>query len=199
VDGEVFQRGECSGLFGHRGDCADAEERRSTRYRVLAMNRWGRGHIVGWCDSTSLVERFDAQDLGRYLGRVATPRVATIGDGWCGRLRGRPTGATHLGSVLPPQYVADPAVLAADWDVLVFCPRSMAAADASAIGAAITRFVVEDGRGALIAMDYWVGLSSGSAYLDAVNATTRSAGFAFDAIDLGPTSGTVELDCVADY
>lgn len=162
-------------------------------FGVLALMRFGKGHVAAFCDSTMLSELITGAKLLAYLGRTSSPRVARLGKGYFGS---NPIG-TDLGSDLPPKYL-DPAVLAADWDVVIVSGVPYATATVSAAWAkALDAFVSDFGKGLLATLDY-VKPNVPPSTLDPMNAITRPMGIEFQPVDLGYTTLDVDLACVPD-
>jgi len=170
-------------------------------HRVLAMDRWGAGHIVAWCDGTTLGDLLLSFNLAEYLGQTDTPRVASFGDdaicayeGWVGSPV--PAWVQYQGEDLPAQYRGNPSALAADWDVVIFCGfRIPWAYDWSA---EIASFVATHGKGFLAVMDY-EGVVQSTDFTN-MSLITSQAGIRFDPLNLAwaPSSTDVVLDCVPD-
>jgi hypothetical protein len=171
-----------------------------TDYRVFAMDRWGSGHVIAWCDSTTTNELLNAFNVAGYLGQVDQPKVASFGDNYLcnpGVLpESPPAWVTYLGEDLPANYANDPAALAADWDVLLVCGfRIPWANDWSAeIGA----FVSQYGKGLLALGDY-EGVLMAQDFTN-LSAITSPAGIIFEPLNLpwSPTSTSVVIECVPD-
>lgn len=162
-------------------------------FGVLALMRFGKGHVAAFCDSTMLSELITGAKLLAYLGRTSSPRVARLGKGYFGS---NPIG-TDLGSDLPPKYL-DPAVLAADWDVVIVSGVPYATATVSAAWAkALDAFVSDFGKGLLATLDY-VKPNVPPSTLDPMNAITRPMGIEFQPVDLGYATLDVDLACVPD-
>lgn len=175
-----------------------------TPFRVLAMDRWGKGHILAWCDGTTVNVLAEQFPLLQYLGQVPEPRIASVGyQLFCGPRASSTTGAlglsaenvTYLGTSLPSEYLDDPAALAEDWDGLIVCVYTDIEAPA-AWSDTITAFVSEYGRGLALVGEYantpeqQAGLSSWA----------RGTGIEFVSISLpwAPAATEAALDCVAD-
>ncbi len=175
------------------------------RYRVLGLNRWGEGHVLAYCDSTVLAALLERDGILRYLSPAAAPRIASVGAGYpCApdeRDPRRLTIATYLGAVLPGTYLDEPARLAADWDVLVACPRRMPVEDIAALEPVIDRFVRVDGGGLVVTDDYvnpsWLDPIP-RAHIDVVSRLIEPAGFRFLPITLPHSNYEVDLPCVPD-
>jgi hypothetical protein len=169
------------------------------QHRVFAMSRLGAGHVIGWCDTTSLVELIGSFDAYGYLGRSSAPRVASIGRFPCEPNSQSPVpSASYLGATLPAKY-KDAAALAADWDVLIACGTDWDLTNSfvSIVGP----FVREYGRGLLAVSDYVCADESKplEPAFGQMNAIIVDAGFIFEPVNLGNGSGDVDLPCVADY
>jgi len=167
-------------------------------HRVFAMDRWGDGHVIAWCDATTLPELLGAFNATGYLGQEDDPLVASFGDDFlCDpAVWGLPPGITYLGEDLPAYYADDPAGLAADWDAVILCGfRIPWATDWSD---EIASFVSDHGKGFLAVMEY--ESLAFDADFDAMNLITDPAGIHFEPLNLdwAPTSTSVVLDCVPD-
>ena len=170
------------------------------RHRVLAMDRWGAGHIVGYCDSTSVHELVEAADLFTYLGRRPAPRVASVGyRSLCrpGELSETfPPEVEYLGLTLPAEYRGRPAALAEDWDVIVWCGYDM---DWSYGWVEELRsFVETHGKGLLATMDYAYNNAGRDDYTR-TSEITRQAGIGFRPANLDWAPLTIDVTCVPDY
>jgi hypothetical protein len=167
-------------------------------HRVLVLNRLGAGHVIGWCDSTTLIGLMNALRAAAYLGQSAAPRVASVGKYPCdGVSDAAIPGVTYLGPALPAELADDPAVLAASFDVLVACGARADFGDAFA--PTVLSFVRDHGRGLLAVFDYVCPNVDPAPALDQLNAVVGHAGFVFEAPLLGWGSGSIEAACVADY
>jgi hypothetical protein len=169
---------------------------------VLALNRWGAGHVAAFCDSTNLAQIATSRML-TYLGRVATPRVAGIGTFPCD---GGSLAATYIGKGLPPRYVGDAKLFADDWDVVVLCGSGISGVTGTTYGpihiewaTTFRHFVHDFGKGLLIAADYARNCGSPPDLYDAINAITAPAGISFSVVDLGYSTMTADSDCVPDF
>jgi hypothetical protein len=198
LDGEAFQAGTCPDPGGIAPVCLDPEKRVISAYRILAMNRSGHGHVVGWCDSTTLTALLRQVDLARYLGRSDTPRVAALGGGYpcTGELlREAIPDVTIFGPELPAEYLRQPDALARDWDALITCPLRGSTLDGWV--ETLRPFVETHGKGVLIATDYSTQVDTPP--FDTANAITGPAGFVFEAVNLGYSTVDAELTCVPDF
>ena len=161
-------------------------------HRVLAMDRWGAGHLVAYCDMTTQRELIEQVDLLGYLGQTADPRVAALGYEYLcmpgiDPVQGLPSWITYLGLGLPPQYLGDAAALAADWDVLIVCGQG---ADWSGDWYdEVERFVTVHGRGLLAVTDYFGDFVE-------MSVLTEDAGIHFDAVSLPWGPMVVDEPCV---
>lgn len=171
-----------------------------TDHRVLAMDRWGDGHVIAWCDSTTTYALLNAFDALGYLGQTQTPKVASFGDTYLctpgNGISNLPASITYLGTDLPASYQGNAAQLAADYDVLLFCGfRIPWSYDWSA---EIEAFVTVHGKGFLAAMDY-EGVVQQTDFQN-MTKITDGAGIVFEPLNLpwAPASTNVVLDCVPD-
>lgn len=167
--------------------------------RVFAMDRWGNGHVVAWCDSTTMPELLKAFDVRGYLGQVPNARVASFGDNFLCNPQAYtmlPMWMQYLGQDLPAKYKGNAQLLAQDWDVVVFCGFRIAWPNdwTSEIGA----FVSTHGKGFLAAMDY-EGVVMQQDFTNMSKITTP-AGIQFDPLSLpwSPATLTASLSCVPD-
>ncbi len=169
-------------------------------YRVFAMDRWGDGHVIAYCDATTLDELIGSFNVLGYLGQVSNPSVASFGDNYLcdpgSGVNDLPPGITYLGEDLPSSYQGDPAALAADWDAIVFCgfriPWSYGWIDE------LQSFVADHGKGLLAVMEYDTLAFQDD--FDNMSAITSGDGIVFDSLNLdwAQASVSVELECVPD-
>jgi hypothetical protein len=184
----------------------DAEsfiEIQSTPFRVFAMDRWGAGHVLAWCDGTTFDELVKQIPVFEYLGQTASPRIASVGyEFFCGASHTLGTEdygfttdqVTYLGTALPAEYLDDPAALAADWDGLLVCVNG---ADwTTDFSDTVRRFVRDEGRGVAIVGEYQSPAEEQAKASDYILGT----GIEFQALSLpwAPSATAVDLDCVAD-
>ncbi len=161
-------------------------------FGVLALLRVGQGHFAAYCDSTTVGEVFQRAKLLAYLGRVPSARIATLGNGYFGSAPGK-----NLGPTLPQKYF-DPAVLAADFDIVIVSAAPYASSTVSATWAkTLFAFVSQFGKGLLTVADYVLPTVSPTV-LDPMNAITRPMGVEFRPVDLGYAQLAVDLACVPD-
>jgi len=170
-------------------------------HRVFALDRWGEdGHIVAWCDSTTVNALLEAFNVTGYLGQVEDPVVASFGDFYLCNPDGlegyMPDYVNYLGEDMPSEYVGHPELMAADFDVLILCgfridwPTDWTEE--------IRSFVTDYGKGFLPAMDY-----EGTVTLEdfaMVNQIIAPTGIVFEPLNLdwAPASCSVVLECVPD-
>lgn len=170
-------------------------------HRVFAMDRWGKGHVIAWCDATTLPELLDAFDVKGYLGQVKDPKVASFGDEYLcqpGKIPGHPlqSWVQYQGFDLPAKYKGNAAALAQDFDVVVFCGfRNNWPTDWSA---EISDYVQTQGKGFLAVMDY-EGVVQGADFTN-MSKITGQAGIVFEPLNLAwaPSSTSVSIECVPD-
>lgn len=170
---------------------------------VFALNRYGAGHLVAWCDTTSLLNLLALPPILAYLGRDASPRIAGVGTYPCNLELSFP--GTFLGESLPQKYVGDAAALANDFDVLVICGSPSNFEDHSEEGPmhlewapTFVSFVRDFGRGLLASADYARNCASPADVFAPLNAITEGAGISFLAVNLGYSSMSIDAGCVPD-
>ncbi len=171
------------------------------QHRVFALDRWGKGHIIAWCDATTLPELLMAFDVTGYLGGVAQPRVASFGDNYLckpGALSSHPLPKTiaYQGEDLPAKYQGNSAALAQDFDVVIFCGFRQGWPNPwiTELG----EFVAIHGKGLLAVMDY-EGIVTAQDFAN-MSAITKPSGIVFNPLNLAwaPSSINVALECVPD-
>ena len=171
----------------------------NVKERVFAMDRYGMGHIIGWCDSTTMPQLLQSFDVRGYLGQKQSAKVASFGDNFLcnpAMYTQLPMWMEYQGQDLPAKYKGNAALLAQDWDAIVFCGfRIPWATDWTS---EIDAFVSQYGKGFLGAMDY-----EGVVMMnDFTNMTkiTKAAGIQFDPLNLpwSPATLNASLDCVPD-
>jgi hypothetical protein len=163
----------------------------SQNYRVLTLNRYGYGHLIGWCDATTVRDLLGQQAISKYLGQTATPRVASFGPSVLCEPGANPSSlyanqATYLGAQLPAQYVGNPAVLAQDWDVVIFCGMYEWTNDWSST---LQPYVQCMGKGVLAVMDYRQSGANAADFTN-INSVVAPAGFAFEPASIDWASGS---------
>jgi hypothetical protein len=172
----------------------------SQQHRVFAIDRWGAGHIIAWCDSTTAPQLLMAFDALGYLGQVPNPRVASFGDDFLCRPgalpNSLPMNVQYQGVDLPSMYQNNAAGLAADWDVVIFC--GFRQGWSYPWTSEIQEFVATHGKGFLALMDY-EGVVTQTDFTNMSNITSPS-GIVFDPLNLpwSAASAAVTLDCVPD-
>lgn len=171
------------------------------QHRVFAMDRWGNGHIVAWCDSTTLPELLAAFDVAGYLGQVPTPKVASFGDDYLcepGKLPNQalPASIQYQGKDLPAKYKGNAAALASDFDVVIFCGFRQGWPNPwiTELG----DFVSVHGKGLLAVMDY-EGVVTTADFAN-MSAITQPSGIVFNPLNLAwaPSATNVSIECVPD-
>jgi hypothetical protein len=170
-------------------------------HRVFAMDRWGAGHVIAWCDSTTLPQLLAAFNVTGYLGQTDNPKVLSFGDDFLCKPGGiasnpLPSYIQYQGFDMPAQYKGNAAQLAADWDVIIFCGFRI---DWTTDWAPeIAEFVSTHGKGFLGVMDY-EGVVEADDFQN-MSKITSPAGIVFDPLNLAwaPSSTTVSIECVPD-
>ncbi len=171
------------------------------QHRVFAMDRWGKGHVIAWCDATTLPQLLAAFNLTGYLGQTKTPKVASFGDSYLCKPGGIPQNpipsyVAYQGQDFPAKYLGNPALMAQDWDVIVFCGfRIPWTTDWTN---EIDAFVSQYGKGFLAVMDY-EGVVTVSDFQN-MTKITAAAGIQFEPLNLAwaPSSTSVSIECVPD-
>ncbi|MBI3184118.1 MAG: hypothetical protein HYZ28_18450 [Myxococcales bacterium] len=173
--------------------------------RVLALKRWGGGHLLAYCDSTSLGTLWRAAPIDRYLAQRERPRIASIGDGFPCNPDGSkfgypilPATITYLGEDLPDRYRADAGALATDWDAIVFCGarRSIWNAKLADTSAELSAYVIEHGAGLAVVLDYY--LSGADPDFQLADRLLGPAGLRLERVSLGYDTARLE-SCVPDW
>jgi hypothetical protein len=108
-----------------------------------------------------------------------------------------PAYVDYLGEDMPAKYIGHPELMAADFDVLIFCGFRVDWATNWSAG--IQSFVTEHGKGFLPVMDYEGSVAKPSDF-DNMNEIIAPTGIQFTplSLDWAPASVSVTLDCVPD-
>ena len=169
---------------------------------VLALNRYGKGHIAAVCDVTGLTGLLQDLPLVAYLGGSKSAKVASLGTFPCTAA----TIGTYLGGALPAKYVGAASKLADDFDVLVLCASPDNFADHSTYGPldiawapTFVSFVRDFGKGVLVGADYARNCASPSDVFAPLDAITQGAGITFAVTDFGYSPLTIDSACVPDW
>ncbi len=170
-------------------------------HRVFAMDRWGKGHVIAWCDSTRLPQLLDAFNVTGYLGQTKTPKVLSFGDEYLCKPGGipqnpLPPSLVYQGMDLPAKYQGNAALLAQEWDVVIFC--GFRVPWATEWSKELGEFVAVHGKGLLAVMDYQ-GVVKPSDFTS-MSKITSPGGLQFDPLSLAwaPSSTSVSIECVPD-
>lgn len=172
-------------------------------HRVLAVDRYGDGHVIAWCDGSTGHEIERALNGFAYLSQSQEePRVASFGrDSLCSWEAGvipLPRYVEYLGAELPAKYLGDPARLAADYDVLMICGwYTMWDAGWAPL---IQSFVSDHGKGLFAIMEY-EGIEVQPMDYVEMTKITEPMGILFNPllIPWAPADATVSIDCLPDY
>jgi len=202
LDLSIPTRQSCS--ISLTGDPIDGEgfiEADGGTHRVLAINRWGEGHLMAWCDASTSSQLLASFAALPYLGRKAMPTFASFGneamcDGDFG-VQSFEDNPVYLGADLPDRYLGDPALLAADWDVLMLCGAYTSwHPDWPAL---LQSYVTEHGKGLYVVMDYQ-GWDHTVDDFTELNRVLAPSGIALDPVDLswGDASVEVGVECLPD-
>ena len=165
------------------------------------MNRWGRGHVLAFCDRTTLAELLEHGDIRRYLtSSGALPRIATVGDGYpCVASDDDSrtiSPATHLRGDGLAALIADPARASEEWDLIVICADSVPEPPVDEILPLLERFVRDDGGGLAVVADYLLYL--GAERAERLSRLIEPAGFRFVSMALPDATFDLDLPCVPD-
>jgi len=170
-------------------------------HRVLAIDRWGKGHLIAWCDGSTSDTLLMAFDALPYLGRKPTPRFASFGrvqlcDGDWG-VEHFEQAPMYLGAELPSQYLGHPELLAADWDVIMFCGFSTMWDPGWA--ELLQSYVTEYGKGLFAVMDYQ-GFDVTVPDFTEMNRVIAPTGISFDpvSIDWADATADIGISCLPD-
>jgi len=170
-------------------------------HRVFAMDRWGKGHVIAWCDSTRLPQLLAAFNVTGYLGQVQQPKVLSFGDEYLCKPGGildnpLPPTLAYQGKDLPAKYKGNAALLAQEWDVVIFCGFRIPWTNdwSKELG----EYVGVHGKGLLAVMDYQ-GVVTQTDFTN-MSKITSPAGIQFDPLSLAwaPSSTSVSIECVPD-
>jgi hypothetical protein len=171
------------------------------RHRVLAIDRWGEGHVIAWCDGSTSDQLLMAFEALAYLGRRPTPRFASFGrvqlcDGDWG-VEHFEQAPVYLGAELPAQYLGHPELLAADWDVIMFCGFSTMWDPGWA--ALLQSYVTEHGKGFFAVMDYQ-GFDVTVNDFTEMNRVMAPSGISFDPVSINWADATADIGitCLPD-
>jgi hypothetical protein len=178
-------------------------------HMIFAMNRWGSGHVIGWCDSDSAVQMINSFPGWDYLAQTESPRIAAMGSHWGCELN---VSYPFWANQMPEEYVGNPEKLAEDWDVIMLCGFHVGV-DPDGVTTPVNReegwpddwkptltsFVKDYGKGLFVVMDYF-GTVVKDYDLTHVNDIVGDAGFEFlpHELEWGDASASVALECVPD-
>ncbi len=164
---------------------------------IYALDEVGSGRVVYTADTNILYKEITDCPLWEWLGDSGDqlPKVLSFGRNLCGGLGnnlGDYPDLTYAGSSLPPQYVGDPAKLAADYDMVIYCTI---AATSDAEAQTIVDFVKDEGGGLYLASEYFGFLKQ--ADVDRINTIGNPLGVEFETtnLDWGQANGEIGFDC----
>jgi hypothetical protein len=164
---------------------------------IYALDEVGTGRVVYTADTNLLYNEITDCPLWEWLGQTGDqlPKVLSFGRNLCGGL-GNNLAAypdlTYAGTNLPAQYVDNPALLAAEYDAVIYC--TVASTPASQ-AQTIVDYVQDHGGGLYLASEYWGFINQGD--LTAVNAIAVPFGTEFQGTNLawGQANGEVGFAC----
>jgi hypothetical protein len=169
-------------------------------HRVFAIDRWGKGHVIAWCDATTNKDLIGAFDARGYLTQKPTsPRLAAFGYGVLCQPPYLPSDFTYLGANLPTTYQNDAAKLASDYDAIAFCGIGLTWSwDWTQV---LVDYVSVHGKGLFLSMDYFgpPGVATATDF-QKMNGIAGQAGIEFDPVKLDWAAATLDfkVDCVPD-
>ncbi|MCA9697634.1 MAG: hypothetical protein KC431_08925, partial [Myxococcales bacterium] len=167
---------------------------------IYALDEVASGRVIYTADTNLLYDEITDCPLWQWLGQSGNnlPKVLSFGRFLCnglGNNLGNYPDLTYAGNNLPAQYVNNPAALAADYDMVIYCTLgSTPAAEA----ATIVDYVENHAGGLYLASEYWGFINQSD--LDAVNAIAVPLGVQFQATNLnwGQANGDIAFDCFPD-
>jgi hypothetical protein len=164
------------------------------RHRVLAIDRWGECHVIAWCDGSTSDRLLMAFEALAYLGRKPMPRFASFGrvqlcDGDWG-VEQFEQNPVYLGAELPARYLGHPELLAADWDVIMFCGFSTMWDPGWA--ELLQAYVTVHGKGLFAVMDYQ-GFDVTLNDFSEMNRVMMPSGISFDPVSINWADATADI------
>ena len=164
---------------------------------IYALDDPGSGRVIYTADTNLLYNEITDCPLWEWLDQSGDqlPNVLSFGRYLCngvGNNLGAYPNLTYAGDNLPPQYINDPAGLAADYDAVIYCTL---AASSDAELQTIVDYVLDHGGGLYLASEYWGFINQGD--LDAVNTIAVPLGTEFQAtnLDWGQANGDIGFEC----
>jgi hypothetical protein len=164
---------------------------------IYALDEVGPGRVIYTADTNILYKEITDCPLWEWLGDSGDqlPKVLSFGRNLCGGLGnnlGNYPDLTYAGPSMPAQYVNNPAQLAADYDVVIYCTIS-GTSDAEA--QTVVDFVSEQGGGLYLASEYFGFLSQ--ADVDRINTIGNPLGVDFQTtnLDWGQANGEIGFAC----
>jgi hypothetical protein len=171
----------------------------TTDHRVFAIDRWGKGHVIAWCDATTNKDLVAAFDARGYLAQKPNPKLAAFGYGILCQPPYLPADFTYLGANLPTTYQNDAAKLATDYDAIAFCGIGLTWSwDWTQV---LVDYVSVHGKGLFLSMDYFgpPGVATATDF-QKMNGIAGAAGIEFDQVKLDWAAATLDfkVDCIPD-
>jgi hypothetical protein len=167
---------------------------------IYALDEVGSGRVIYTADTNLLYNEITDCPLWQWLGQTGDqlPRVLSFGRYLCGgtgnNLAAYPD-LTYAGDNLPNQYINNPALLAADYDMVIYCALgSSPAAELSTI----VDYVQDHAGGLYLASEYWGFLQQPD--VNAINAIAIPLGTQFETTNLnwGQANGDIAFQCFPD-
>jgi hypothetical protein len=164
---------------------------------IYALDEVGNGRVIYTADTNLLYNEVTDCPLWEWLGQTGDqlPNVLSFGRGLCdglGNNLANYPNLTYAGSNLPGQYINNPALLAADYDMVIYC--TIAATPAAELST-IVDYVQDEGGGLYLASEYWGFLNQ--ADVNAINAIAVPFGTQFETTNLnwGQANGDIAFQC----
>jgi hypothetical protein len=164
---------------------------------IYALDEIGNGRVIYTADTNLLYTETTDCPLWEWLGQSGDqlPKVLSFGRQLCGGLGNNLANypdLTYAGTNLPGQYINDPALLAADYDMVIYC--TVGSTPASELQT-IVDYVQDQGGGLYLASEYWGFLDQSD--VNAINAIAVPFGTQFETTNLnwGQANGDIAFQC----
>ncbi|MCA9662355.1 MAG: hypothetical protein KC486_28705, partial [Myxococcales bacterium] len=164
---------------------------------IYALDEVGPGRVIYTADTNILYKEVTDCPLWEWLGDSGDqlPKVLSFGRNLCGGLGNNLANypdLTYAGASMPAQYVNNPAQLAADYDVVIYCTI---AGTSDAEAQTVVDFVSVHGGGLYLASEYFGFLSQ--ADVDRINTIGNPLGVDFQTtnLDWGQANGEIGFAC----
>ena len=167
---------------------------------IYALDEVGTGRVIYTADTNILYKEITDCPLWEWLGQTgqSLPKVLSFGRYLCNGL-GNNLGVypdlTYAGNNLPAQYIGNPALLAQDYDAVIYCTL---AGTSAAEAQTIVDYVTVQGGGLYLASEYWGFINQ--ADLNTINSIGNPLGVDFKPtnLDWGQANGDIDFACFPD-